>query len=86
MPIRCGDLADDDAGLEVYCRQCGRIVRFPGRMLAKVHGRRTPLWEVIQRLRCARDGMVPDVRVVFDQPEVAREALGRRLGVHPPRW
>jgi hypothetical protein len=34
------------------------------------------------RLRCARDGMIPDVRLVLLRPEVDREAMRRGLYVH----
>jgi hypothetical protein len=86
MPIRLGDLADDDASLHVRCRQCGRSVMMPGKLLAKKHGAEMPLMELLGRLRCERDQMVPDARIVLDSTAANREALRRRISIHEPRW
>ena len=86
MPIRLGDLADDKASLHVRCRQCGRSVEIPGKLLAMRYGARTTLSSLLARLRCGHDRMVPDARIGLDGVEASREAYRRGLAVHPPKW
>ena len=86
MPIRLSDLADDEASLHVRCRQCGRSMLHPGKLLAERHGASTPLLALLSRLRCERDGMVPDARILLELNEVNREALRRKIGAHRPPW
>ena len=66
MPIRLGDLADDDASVELRCRQCGRSVSLPGKLLAKRYGANATLAALLSRMRCERDRMVPDAKIVLD--------------------
>ena len=89
MPIRLGDLADDDASLELRCRQCGRTVQLPGKLLAQSYGVNMSLAALIARMRCERDRMVKR-RIVLDSTEASREAYRRKLssigrsGTSPP--
>ena len=84
MPIRLGDL-DDDASLELRCRQCGRTVQLPGKLLVVRYGVNMPLAALIARMRCERDRMVPDAKIVLDSTEASREAYRRKLPIHRPR-
>ena len=86
MPIRLGDLDDDEASLELRCRQCGRSISLPGKLLAKRYGAKTTLAALLTRMRCEHDRMVPDARIVLDPTEPSREAYRRRLPIHRPRW
>ena len=86
MPIRMGDLTDDDASLELRCRQCGRTVQLSGKLLAQRYGVNMPLAALLARMRCERDRMVPDARIVLGSTEACREAHRRGLSIHPPRW
>ena len=86
MPIRLGDLADDEASLELRCRQCGRTVQLPGKLLVQCYGVNMPLTALLARMRCEHDGMVPDARIVLISTLASREALRRGISIHEPRW
>jgi len=86
MPIRLGDLDDDDAELQLRCRQCGKSVAYPGKYLVRRFGEWTTVTALVARMRCAKDRMVPDVRIVLCSTEASREALRRGISVHPPGW
>ena len=85
MPITVRDLAEAHLTLELRCRQCRRVVVLAPEIL----GRRFPLkmafLDLVSRLRCSEDGMIPDVWLVFEDERVGREAMRRRLEVHRPR-
>jgi hypothetical protein len=86
MPIRLGDMDDDNASLELRCRQCGRGALLPGKLLARRYGAGTSVTALLSRMRCERDRMVPDARIILDATEANREAYRRSLPVHPPPW
>jgi hypothetical protein len=84
MPITTTDLAAAAAELQLYCRQCGRIVVLHPVALVRRHGPHADVVEIVRRLRCARDGMMPDAAIVFDPTIVNREAARRRINQHAP--
>ena len=86
MPIRLGDLADDNASLHVRCRQCGRSYLLPGKLLVQRYGANTLLIGLLSRMRCERDGMPPDARILLELNDVNHEAMRRGLCVHRPPW
>jgi hypothetical protein len=86
MPICLGDLDDDNATLQLRCRQCGRSVELPGKLLARRYGVNTALTALVARMRCEHDRMVPDARIVLDGVEASREAYRRGISIHRPKW
>ena len=60
-------------------RDCRKVVQMPPQIVRR---RFPPTMAFIARLRCSRDGMIPDVRLVLLRSEVDREALRRRLTLH----
>ncbi|MGP3699174.1 hypothetical protein [Rhodobacter sp. NSM] len=89
MPIRLQDLAHERATLMLRCRQCGRVVHLHGDLLVKRFGGTTALSQLLARLRCEKDGMLPDAVIVLDSLDASREAMGRPgVSIHPPmvRW
>ena len=85
MPITMRDISDAGLTLELRCRHCRRVVQIPPTVLI----RRFPLWagflDVVLRLRCGDDGMVPNVWLVLDDERVGQEAMRRGLDVHRVR-
>ena len=65
MPIRLGDLDDDDAELQLRCRQCGKRVTYPGKYLVRRFGAWMTVTALVARMRCTKDRMVPEVRIVL---------------------
>jgi hypothetical protein len=84
MPIRLGDLADDNASLHVRCRQCGRSFLLPGKLLVQRHGENMLLTTLLRRMRCQHDRMVPDARILLESEEVSRPQPQQTPSSRPP--
>ena len=41
---------------------------------------------LLARMRCERDQVVPDARIVLPSTHASHEAVRRGISVHPPRW
>lgn len=83
--ILCADMAEDGAALELRCRACNRVLIWPGRFLVQRFGGEASVAALAARLRCTRDGMVPDACIVLPVEAASREALRRGLPVHATR-
>ena len=84
MPIRCQDIVEANATLELRCRECGRIVIFSGANLLRF-GADTVVTDLVQRFRCAQDGMMPDGWIVLDPVPTNGEAQRRKIDIHEPK-
>jgi hypothetical protein len=84
MSITAGDLAAIRAHVHLFCRQCGKILVLNPAFLASRHGPNSSVPELVRRMRCEEDGMMPDAAIVLDNAEVGREAARRKLRIHPP--
>ena len=61
-------------------------MQLPGVLLVLRYGVNMTLAALLARMRCERDGMVPDARIVLGSTEAGREAFRRKLPIHRPRW
>jgi hypothetical protein len=84
MSITAGDLVAIHAQVHLFCRQCGKIVVLNPGFLAKQCGPSASVSDLVRRMRCEKDGMMPDAAIVLDNAEVGREAARRKLRIHPP--
>jgi hypothetical protein len=82
VPLLLRDITDAGLILELRCRECREVVQLPPQIVRRRCPPNMAFMVFVDRLRCARDGMIPDVRLVLLRPEVDREAMLRRLPVH----
>lgn len=77
MPILLRDLVEANATLVVRCRQCGKTVYMAIKEMVAHEGADAKVMDLVLRMRCSEDGMVPDAWIELDDTAANHEAKRR---------
>jgi hypothetical protein len=82
VPLLLRDITDAGLILELCCRECRKVAQMPPQIDRRRFPPNMAFMVFADRLRCARNGMIPEMRLLLLRPEIDREAMRRRLPVH----